>query len=727
MNPKHHNPSRKDRIAHAPYNFVPLPEQVVTVDPADIPGHDVYTGNTGYIDCVLETRSPLYTRCAMNPEFFRQWGDALFHDLPEEQKNERARFFHLEDIERPVIPGSSLRGMVRVLVEIASYGKMQWVTDEQLVYRAVGDPSSLGQYYRQQLLGKSKTIPPDTHLDYPSPDLKGGYLVRYKGGWGIQPAREIQGETFVHVEYRDANAVTHGKGKQRVYDVYVEPARRRASNRGKRGPGDLILDLAITRRILPRGRQPAPPGMEPAKLVESGHMGGRHPKHWHCAIYEADNSLPPIPIPDEMWRIYYEDSEMTRGFPTRKLRDEGDPLFYLVDGNGNLVFFGPTMMFRLPYPHTPLKLVPDALRSEAALDLAEAIFGYVPNEHHKEGRAGRVFFSDARFESAQDGVWLSEEPIIPKVLGSPKPTTFQHYLVQDKDNGHDPDDKRQLAHYATSPTETAVRGHKLYWHRGEASQSEIQETPEKIVKAPKQYTAIKPVKAGVRFRFRIYFENLRDFELGALLWALTLPGEADKDYCHSLGMGKPLGMGAVKITPTLWLSDQKSRYTRLFAGEDWQRAETRQPDVQQFISEFEKFVLKGMDIWEQVKSLKDVERIQMLLKMLEWPGPDRQLTKYMVIEPTNEYKERPVLPDPLHIDEVLSTSRRYTGRVKWFNEHKGYGFIQVDQKAQDVFVHYSDISGEGFRTLREGARVEFSIEATPKGQKAVNVKVVGGH
>lgn len=662
MNPKHHNPTqrRRDRDgnefwAHAPYNFVPLPERVVTVDANAIPGHDVYTEHTGYIDCILETRSPLYTRCALRPEFFKDWADRIQEMMRNDgARKEYSQCFHLDDAETPAIPGSSLRGMVRALVEIAGYGKMQGVADELLVYRAVGDSSSLGQHYRCQLLGQNKAQQPDTHIDYPSLQLRGGYLVRHSGGWAIQPAREIAGETFVHVEYEAANAITKGHGKQAVYDVYVMPVKRQPSKRGRRGKGNLTLDLAITPRILKKEDTGVPQtGMVAAKLVESGHMGGQHPKHWHCAIYEADKSLPPIPIPDEMWRIYHEDSEITRGFPTRQLRNEGEPLFYLVDQSESLVFFGPTMMFRLPYPHTAQDLIPNALRDKTVLDLAEAIFGYIPDENRGEGRAGRVFFSDAHFESAQDNVWLSEEPITPRVLASPKPTTFQHYLVQDKDKRHDPDTKQQLAHYATSPAETAIRGHKLYWHKGEVDLSQIQEAPDKAAKAPKQYTSIKPVRAGVRFRFRIYFENLRDFELGALLWALTLPGETGKEYCHSLGMGKPLGMGAVKITPTLYLSDRASRYTRLFAKADWQRGEKEEPNIQPFICAFEKCVLGEMDAQErgQAQSLKEVERIKMLLKMLEWPGPDRRLTEYMVIEPTNEYKERPVLPDPQHIEE----------------------------------------------------------------------------
>jgi CspA family cold shock protein len=79
-----------------------------------------------------------------------------------------------------------------------------------------------------------------------------------------------------------------------------------------------------------------------------------------------------------------------------------------------------------------------------------------------------------------------------------------------------------------------------------------------------------------------------------------------------------------------------------------------------------------------------------------------------------------VLPDFENLIERSGQSMS-EGKVKWFNERKGFGFIEKDEGG-DVFVHYSSITGDGFRTLYEGQRVSFEIEDGQKGPAATNVK-----
>jgi CspA family cold shock protein len=83
-----------------------------------------------------------------------------------------------------------------------------------------------------------------------------------------------------------------------------------------------------------------------------------------------------------------------------------------------------------------------------------------------------------------------------------------------------------------------------------------------------------------------------------------------------------------------------------------------------------------------------------------WPAADSNL-------PSKQNQERRV-------------NQLAQGQVKWFNSQKGYGFITQDD-GQDVFVHYSAITGEGFRTLEEGQRVTFDVVKGPKGLQASNV------
>jgi CRISPR/Cas system CSM-associated protein Csm3 (group 7 of RAMP superfamily) len=492
MNPKHIDEVPTDRRAIAPYNFVELPEKIIPSEP--IPTHNCYHENrhTGKIECILTTSSPLYIRCGMSSTDFTKFGgksdeDVTNDDERSEKRKILASFFQNPANQYPTIPGSSLRGMLRTLVEIVSYSKIDKVADKQLIYRAFADTTSLGEFYRDRLL-------------------------------------QEEGE--------------------RQYSLYK-------------------------------------------------------------------NSI------------------------------------------GNFI------------PEPNYKFIPDYPYNSPTLDITEALFGFARDTKHKENQtqAGRVFISDARCQkSAAEDIWLKGDitkSITPKILATPKPTTFQHYLVQNSAV------ESELRCYANqSDNKTVLRGHKLYWHKGSVEQSQIEEgNTNKIKNARSQYTDIKPIKKDVSFEFTIWFENLSEVELGALLWVLKLA--ADKNYRLSLGMGKPLGMGAIQITSQLSLSNRQSRYHNLFQGMDWATGNNFDIDPNRVqiscLQEFEDYVLKHTDA--TINNLHDVLRIKNLLTMLQWEGVADNSSRYMEIErkqqpcigelrnngKTNEYKHRPVLPTPSQV------------------------------------------------------------------------------
>lgn len=654
-NPTKYRPTGKDNKsegwAYAPYNFVPLPERVITVDIP--PDQSIYVHNTGYIECTLTTSSPLYIRCAMTPDFFKKNSDKKFDELDEEQKKERGKFYHTEYEESPVIPGSSLRGMVRALVEIAGFGKMQWVGDNPKVsFRAVATPKDplAGSY--MSVMGKYRE------------NVEAGYLEKSGDEWFIRPAKKLsdiglQGrESYLWIRELDISkknipgfvGMNESNYTPQTHDVTFNDVEKNSKTR---------------KFFIKTIGSPSAGHRYRGMLVCSGNMSetnkkGISKRKNHIVVLEKDPKAGRLKISEQGIKNYKEgltDFQKTEPYFHKKsgfLKD-GRAVFYVAMGN-TVDYFGHNLNFRIPAVNSkreivsPLDFVPEDLKKENDIDLAESIFGYI---HGKTACAGRVFFTDGNYvsrndKSGKDTIFLKENAFPPRILASPKPTTFQHYLVQNNS-----DEKSQLAHYDEKSSRTVIRGHKLYWHKGEVGLKDIEEiNKDDVRKNETQYTRIKPVKPGVNFSFRIYFENLLDNELGAILWVLSLPGEQGKEYRHKLGMGKPLGMGSVKIGQKLHISKRSARYMKLFEGDGWAEGIDEVTDFKSYLNAFEEFMLKKISPHEvgQARKLSEIERIKMLLKIMEWKGPDPKYTRYLKIEPDNEFKERPVLPDPFNIE-----------------------------------------------------------------------------
>lgn len=633
--------------------------------PENLPKHDTgwYETHpyTGYFDVVLTTRSPLYIRGPLTQGEFMLQATQDESELPfRQQVKNKPDFFFTRTPDQPVIPGSSLRGMLRSLLEIVSYGKVSRVTDVSLFFRSV-DNSSLGHAYRRRMQDKVET----------------GFLRRVGRKYVIDTCamKRVPNHLIGSVlEGRGPNATPRWSGRYHQHSqVWVQTERYKVT--------------AIDWR--------PQPGWEEGRLVISGPMMKKK-KEFVFLLPSPDSES--IDVPEAVIERFHDDDQVSgwqkKAFPQNKprlgsrrrdglLEDQpetpGSPIFFLRE-EGRIVFIGRAGMFRLPYEHSPIDFVPPELRTPSDIDFADALFGFVRTGNDlqsmdpkpKQGSpgracAGRVSVTDARLVSAPEGLWLRDEPIVPRILATPKPTAFQHYLIQPSD------EKRDLLHYASSPKRTAIRGHKLYWPQGERTigQIEDREAPAHST----QHTQIRPVKSGVSFRFRVYFDNLSAQELGALCWVLQPQGAPDKEYVHRLGMGKPYGMGAVTLKASLHLQDNAVRYATLFDDAGWAEGERAVHDLsstvvqREFIASFEEAIIQGLQRQGfspdgRLRRLSDLRRIASLLKMMEWPGypPDengkchlgsRPNTRYMRLKEgrnENEYKERPVLPEPLAFD-----------------------------------------------------------------------------
>ena len=170
MLPKHIKEVPEGRKASAPYNFVELPNQVVSCEP--LSSHNYYDLNrhTGKINCTLTTESPLYTRCGLTKEEFQQGKEAK--NLPD--------FFYTQPnskVKKLAIPGSSLRGMLHNLVEIIGFGKVERVTENKLFYRSLGEPALKAIYTSNFVedLGQIQHLPHPKSPCYRS-KIRAGFL-----------------------------------------------------------------------------------------------------------------------------------------------------------------------------------------------------------------------------------------------------------------------------------------------------------------------------------------------------------------------------------------------------------------------------------------------------------------------------------------------------------------------------------------------------------------------
>ena len=689
--PKHINPDQ-NHAARAPYNFVPLPDRVVqAVTSADeLPNHDCYMDgrHTGFFTVTLRTKTPLYIRGGLSTARSRGTDELSEFEQAEAEKSgpppqdfrqamkNKPDFFATIDPDQPVIPGSSLRGMLRSLVEIITYSKVQWVTDKKLFFRTMDD-SVVGESYRQRMMD----------------NVESGFLQRDGDSYVIRTCTMVR---VHHEKFNGISALFEGRAPNQ-WPKWRGSPRQHMPVWVTLKPGGNFVDEISLEKI-------TTPGWQEGRLVITGNMPGRKDgtggkKKEFVFLLPAHGALE-VRIPSEILERFHDDDQITqwqqKAFPKDTPRHNGrarsgllitepgeyeEPVFFLRE-NGQLTFFGRAKMFRLPYKERPVDLVPPELRRPEEIDFAEAMFGFVRTRKELEDMrqrnlpvpqqgskglayAGRVFVTDGQYDD-QGSPWLSDAPggiIEPHILASPKPTSFQHYLTQGT-----PNNRKTLYHYDSNADAdelvTTLRGFKLYWSQGEKTAEDLQAKPKdsrdeqrafergpggkpRVKGNSTQHTRMKPVADGKTFTLKVHFENLTDIELGALHWALEVPD------CHRLGMGKPLGMGVVQLENVeMHLTQRDSRYHHLFANEAWNTGEGDEaPDG--FVAQFEAFMQAKVTTGRE--GFREIERIRMLLAMLTWCEQEQRPNQKQYMSDLQDFRYRPVLPDPLNLGGVTQS------------------------------------------------------------------------
>lgn len=442
--------TQKAGTAKAPYNFVPLNDKVVPAK--DIPTFDQYGEElkTGWISLKITTKSPLYIGDTMTDEEAKRAEN-------NKGKSDNSDFFSPGG--RPRIPGSSLRGMVRSLLEIVSYSKFQFFDDRNLYFRTFTDQSkSLKENYNDRVIN------PEIEKGVGKYKINAGYLKSRGAGFIIIPATKNK------------------NNKQfRRYD-------------GDKRPGPFRFDeLADGNFIIRSGVK-----------INKEH---RDKDIWE--IFKPDREAETIALSKQDIRNYRNDKKRnTKGLDLLGEKDSRKltPCFYAVNEHKGekRISIGHTAMFRIAY----LNSIGDVVKQKGLyldsknIDFSEAIFGIVQG---KKQIAGRVFFEDAVLDNEPDvNTFLPIEKI---TLLGPNPTTVQHYLKQDGG---------ELKHY--DDDDAVIRGHKLYWHKSTRDWQ-----GNRVDFRPKITDKIRAVDKGQTFTAKIRFDNLHNEELGALLFALDLP------------------------------------------------------------------------------------------------------------------------------------------------------------------------------------------------------------
>jgi len=493
----------------APYNFVPLNKEVFYPDWSEDVSHDIpfKDGESGEIDITITAKSPIFIRDHNKPEEFCQHNGVYY------------------------IPSSSIKGMVRNVLEIMSFSKMRDENFDDNTY-AVRDLSHAKNFYMQEM--KEPTF--------------GGWLRKVDGQYIIEDCGEVgrisheEIDKALNIEFAkhfkddvfDSKNKEHKSSKYK-YDLIGHELKTITLSEPFRSKNNAKIDKRVFYNYDKNGKKQATlvlTGQPSPRKVRQKKSEG---KGYEFLFFDAKGELTVSKEVMDNFKFAYFDNRTTEpkespdwAYWKKKLEDgEKVPVFFQKNGN-TVKHFGLSYLYKLPYSHSVKDGIPKTHFESTKLDLAQTIFGYI-SKNSQEALKGRVQFS--HFKATQNIEVLEEK----EILGTPRASYYPNYIRQTNITNN------KVNKYITLMNDNAeISGRKRYPIHSSSQPTQTTDTGNENVG-----TSFKPLEDGVVFKGKMRFHNLKKAEIGALLSALTFHNTPNT--FHNIGLAKSLGYGKIAL------------------------------------------------------------------------------------------------------------------------------------------------------------------------------------
>jgi len=652
----------------APFNFVPVSEKVFFPNWADQISHDIpfEEGESGELELTITAHSPIFVRNGHTKK-----------DADDKENSMEYKSFSRIGEDGYFIPATSIKGAIRNVLEIMSFGKMR--IDKQMKFST-----------------REWDAPDIYDLKGDQKNIQCGWLSKSNGGYQIQDCGKPD-----RINHKRIDEYLKNKKIPIQFEAKFSETSKFDLNKEKPSIGgkdydpktavykyalinselSLLSNLCFTEdekykakyqenRVKVSSSQADQLGT----IVFTGSPNSwKHERNKDSGkFYEfvfPDIQGENFPISDVIFNYFkfiYADSEDWKFWKDKVENGGRMPVFFRLDSTRKIVKdFGLAFLYKLPFEKSPYELLSENHKYDDDSgklykpDLAECIFGYTTK---KSSLKGRVQFGHAVIQGK-----AIKEPEIELVLGSPKPSYYPIYVEQNGEDG-------KVTEYNVYSSGKHISGWKRYPIRGTVWNNKSNDNQDIISK-------FTPLSKNSSFKSNIRFHNLRKEEIGAILSAITFHNNEGKFY-HQLGLAKPYGYGNVSITVT------PDSTLKLSSSE--------------YMMAFEKTIVEDEDVFKGRLLWHESDQILNLFTMAtDFDSQKDDLLKYMKMDTDrgkNEFLKAKELKEYLDKYTVLSSKRVFPQSIyKSIKE-------QEEQEEQARIIALEKAKQEAYLREREEAK-----------------------